>query len=216
MPQKAYMKNKKGNPVDANKVHITDRNVRFICCTDGCDAEMILCKAGTEDAYFRSKNKRDHVSAECIKNSIIFRPDIYDENLFDLNFAFSSILGKNHAIQTISRGNTGARQEIGNYRKLRIHTLPALYSMCLLKKKHERYNGVLIDDILADGENYVRYSSGIQGFKVVESSFYFYTDSDMSIMLNYPLNNRGKNSWVKIKFEDKNLYQSQKEKLYHS
>ena len=35
-------------------------------------------------------------------------------------------------------------------------------------------------------------------------------------MLNYPLNNRGKNSWVKIKFEDKNLYQSQKEKLYHS
>ena len=217
MPPKAYMRNKTGKPIDANKVGIENRNAKFICCTDGCDAEMILCAAGTDSAYFRSRNKKDHISAKCVKNSIVFNPDENDESLFNVDFAFESILGKNHTIQTIDRGNTGTRTgEVGKHRKVRIHTLPTLYAMCVSKAKSDTYNGILIDDILADDENYTRYSSGIQGYKVVETTFYFYTDADMSITLNYPIDNKGKDSWVKIIFENKELYISQKQKLFNS
>lgn len=217
MPKTAYMRNKNGNPIDADQVEINNRGASFLCCTNGCNAKMILCKAGTEDAYFRSKDKKEHISTDCIKNSIVFKPDKYEEQLFDLDFAFESMLGKNHTKKSVNRGNTGTRQgTIGNHRRIRICTLPALYSMCLSKDKNERYNGFLINDIFADNENYERYSIGIQGYKIVETSFYFYTDSDMSITLNYPLDNRGKDSWVKIIFENKDLYNSQKAKLYCS
>lgn len=94
--------------------------------------------------------------------------------------------------------------------------MPILYAMCISKYKDETYNGALIDDILADNDNYHRYSSGIEGFKIVETSFYYYTDAEKSIILNYPLNNKGKDSWVKIRFEEEALYKSQKSKLYKS
>ena len=217
MPNRAYMYNKTENPVKANDVGIENRDANFICCTENCNAEMILCKAGTEDAYFRSKIKRDHVSASCIKNSIVFRPDTYDEELFDINFAFESMLGRNHTIQTINRGEAGVRNGVvGRHRRIRIHTLPMLYAMCISKDKNESYNGVLIDDILADQNNYNRYLNGIEGFKIVETSFYYYTDAEKSITLNYPLDNKGMNSWVKIRFEEEKLYKSQKSKLIRS
>lgn len=217
MPNRAYMHNKKGSPVDANKVEIENRNAKFLCCTESCNAEMILCKAGTEEAYFRSRKKQDHISAKCIKNSMVFNSNTYDEALFDINFAFESMLGRNHTIQTIDRGDTGFRKGVvGGHRRLRIHTLPILYAMCISKDKRGTYNGVLIDDIFADKDNYQRYSNGIEGFKIVETSFYYFTDAEKSITLNYPLNNKGLNSWVKIRFEEEALYKSQKSKLYKS
>ena len=217
MPNRAYMYNKTGSPVDANKVGIENRDTKFICCTENCNAEMILCKAGTEDAYFRSRKKQDHVSANCIKSSIFFNPDKYDEALFDIGFAFESMLGQNHTIQTINRGEIGVRRGVvGGHRRIRIHTLPILYAMCISKDKNETYNGVLIDDIFADKDNYQRYSNGIEGFKIVETSFYSFTDAEKSITLNYPINNKGMNSWVKIRFEEEALYKSQKRKLYKS
>lgn len=217
MPKTAYIWNKNENPINADQVEINNKRATFLCCTDGCNARMILCKAGTEDAYFRSKDKKEHINADCIKNSIVFKPDKYEEQLFDLDFAFESMLGKNHTQKSINRGNTGTRQgNVGNHRRIRIHTLPTLYSMCISKAKDERYNGILIDDIFADNENYERYSIGIQGYKIVETSFYFYTNPNKSITLNYPLDNKGKDSWVKIIFENKDLYESQKAKLHHS
>lgn len=214
MPNRAYVRSKIGIPICANSVAITDRNERFFCCTKNCNAQMILCGAGTEGAYFRSKCKKDHISSECIKNAIIFRPDEYDEKLFSFNFAFESMLGLNRSIKTVDRGETGTKYgKVGSHKKNRIHTLPMLYAMCLSKKKTDTYNGVLIDDILADGENYSRYSSGIEGYKIVETSYYFFKDADKSMTLNYPLDNRGKNSWVKIIFEEEKLYYAHKNKL---
>lgn len=217
MPRRAYMWNKEGEPVEASDVSVNHRNAIFLCCTRRCQAEMLLCKVGTNDAYFRSKHKEDHISIDCVKNSIIFRPDKYDETLFNLDFAFESILGKNHTIQTINRGTTGTKQgNVGNNRRIRIHTLATLYSMCISKNKDETYNGFLIDDILADNENYEKYADGIEGYKIVETSFYFFNDKDCSATLNYPVNNKGKNSWVKIIFKNRALYKKHKRKLMDS
>ena len=134
--------------------------------------------------------------------------------LFDLDFAFESMLGKNHTIKKITRGTSGTKTGVvGQHRKIRIHTLPLLYSMCISKQKDDTYNGIRVGDFFADRENYEVYKDGLSGYKVVETSFYFYSDEDKSITLNYPINNTGKNSWVKIKFRDDDLYKDQKKKL---
>ncbi len=219
MPKKAYMWNKEGEPVEASDVSINNRKADFICCTEGCQVPMTLCKAGTSDAYFKSKqnHKREHISVDCVKNSIVFCPDQYDETLFDLDFAFESMLGKNNTVQTINRGTTGTKQgNVGNNRRIRIHTLATLYSMCISKNKYETYNGFLIDDILADNENYERYADGIEGYKIVETSYYHKIKDEYALRLNYPVNNKGISSWVKVSFESKSLFWDQYDKLKES
>ena len=69
---------------------------------------------------------------------------------------------------------------------------------------------------MADKENYGRYSSGILGYKIVETTCYFYTDDEMSMTLNYPLNYKEEHKFVKIIFENKDLYEKQKVKLFPS
>lgn len=221
MPQYAYMNNKEGNPIDANRVPVFTKinKPKFFCCTKNCMAEMILCKHGTGEAYFKSKNILDHLSNKCIKNSIVFKESSYNENLFDKDYAFESILGIKHSSKPISRGNTGSRKgNIGGSRNCRIHTLPLLYAMCLSKGKAGNYNGVSIDDMLADDENYNRYKNGITGYKIVETSKYYEIEKDFSFMMNYPADNRviGNGSWVKVTFDSKALFEKYVDQLKNS
>lgn len=219
MPQYAYMNIKAGSPIDANDVEVFTQKPKFYCCTKNCNAEMVLCKHGTGAAYFKSKRKSDHLNNKCIKYSIKFKASSYNEKLFDLNFAFESMLGLNHSIKNIIRGNTGTQTgTVGGSKNCRIHTLLILYAMCLSKGKTGSYNGILIDNILADDDNYNRYKNGITGYKIVETSKYYENKSELSFMMNYPADNRevGKGSWVKIKFDSKALFEKHVDKLKNS
>ena len=174
MPLFAKYKTQNSKPICADKVPIDKRSGPFYCSTHNCPAEMILVNgADIKRAYFRSKNRLQHISNDCIKNAITFNESDWNELLFDNSFAFESILGLNHSISTVQRGSSGtATYRIGGSRNLRIHTLPALVAMCINRGKGATYNGVLIDDILADNENLTRYQTGICGYKVVEVTFY--------------------------------------------
>lgn len=219
MPQYAYMNTKTGNPIDANDVPVFTKKPKFFCCTGNCMAEMILYKHGTGNAYFKSKHKKEHISTQCVKNSIMFKESSYNENLFDKDFAFESILGLKHPAKKIIRGNTGTQMgTVGGSKNCRIHTLPLLYAMCLSKGKSGNYNGSSIDDILADDENYNRYKNGIIGYKIVETSKYHEIKNELSLMMNYPADNRvvGKGSWVKITFDSKALYEKYVDELKDS
>ncbi|MCM1494232.1 MAG: hypothetical protein NC089_00350 [Bacteroides sp.] len=207
MPEKAYLENRNGKPVYADDSTIKDINGPFYCCTEGCNAKMILVGGGTGHAYFRSKDIKEHTSSSCIKCSIRFNSDNYDEERFDLNFAFESMLGLNHSIKDVQRGNSGANNtEVGKKRKIRIHTLPALYSMCISKNKTDYYKGIQIDDILVDNENYEKYKNGINGYKIVEVSKYHKVENEFAFIMNYPADNRGLESWVKISFKNAKLF----------
>lgn len=216
MPRKAYMNNKNGNPVDANDVAVHERNNTFFCCTENCNAEMILVAPGTGDAYFRSKHKLDHISNKCIKNLILFNESSYRESRFNMDFAFESMLGLNHTIQGVDRGTTGTRQGAkGGSDRLRIHTLPALYAMCLSRGKNGTYNEVSINDILADDENVDKYSQELKGYHIVETSKYYKVEGEYAFIMNYPAGKFGENH-VKIIFENKKMFWKQYEKLKDS
>lgn len=218
MPTQAYMNNKNGEPILATDVGIEQLNNRFICCTKNCNAQMLLVGAGTSRAYFRSKDITEHISAECIKNSIIFHESDYAEDRFDLDYVFDSMSGRNKSIRHIDRGTTGSKQgKVGGSKNLRIHTLPVLYAMCLRVGKENRYNNILIDDLLVDNQNYERYSHGINGKRIVETSKYHKVKGEWAFLMNYPCDNRGTaNSWVKIIFKSEALFWSQYNKLKNS
>lgn len=219
MPRYAYMHDKTGQPIDANDVPISSVRPKFFCCTKNCDAEMILYKPGTNNAYFASKHKKDHVSSMCIKNSIIFKESTYNESLFDKDFAFECMLGLANPAKKIIRGMTGTQTgTVGGSKNNRIHTLASLYAMCLSRGKNGNYNGIPINDILADNENYNMYQNGITGYKIVETSKYYEITRDLSFMMNYPADNRviGQRSWVKITFDLEELFDAHFSKLKNS
>ncbi len=176
---------------------------------------MILVNAANPlDAFFRSKDKSQHISNKCIKNSIIFDASKYAENRFDINFAFDSMLGKRPSTE---RGTTGTKTgSVGGSRQLRIHTLPKLYAMCISKDKTDNYNGILIDEILVDNENFDKYSGGIKGNRIVETSKYHKAKDELAFIMNYPAGNFGTGSWVKIIFEDTQMFWNQYNKLKNS
>lgn len=217
MPKMAYMKDKTGLPIKATEVGIADINKEFICCTEDCKARMSLVSGGTERAYFRSKDIKEHISSMCIKSSIVFEESKYDETRFDLNFAFESMLGIEHTNERINRGHNGNRQGcVGGNRKLRIHTIGVLYAMCLDKGKDGAYNKISINDILADDENFDNYKEGITGYRLVEVSKYHKVKDELAFIMNYPSLNREKISHVKIVFEDKELFWKQYYKIKDS
>lgn len=201
----ANMDNPEGKKVNANQVSITCKDHRFFCSTPGCSAEMIFCHGGTErDAYFRSKDINAHIGPECNKKTISFNESAYDEDRFDLDFAFESILGLNKGRINANPSHRARNLQVGRGHHNRIHTLPLLYAVCLSRGKDGFYNGYAIDEILADKENFDRYSNKIEGYKLVEMSYYKKVPDELSFLMNYPSDNRSgpfRGHWVKITFD---------------
>ena len=114
------------------------------------------------------------------------------------------MFGDKHSIK---RGTIGSSTgSVGGGKHLRIHTLSKLYAMCISKSKTDKYNGILIDDLLIDDENYEKYSKGILGQKIVETSKYHKVKDEFAFIMNYLTKNFGKNSWVKIIFKDEVIF----------
>lgn len=211
MPPKAHKGSKIGPIVEAGKCGITDVKELFYCITPGCSAEMTLVSAGNpEEAYFRKNpSSPDHISPNCSKCSIIFRDSDYDESKFDKDKAFEWIFGTG----SIKRGESGTvKGEVGGG-KPSIRTLGSLYSLCINKEKRDYYNGVLIDDLIADDENYSRYSGGMEGSLIAECSFYKKAYKEFALIMNYPVDFKKSHGHVKIVFENESMFWDQYNKL---
>lgn len=98
------------------------------------------------------------------------------------------------------------------YNRLQIHTLSAFYKLCLSKGKQGTYNGVLVDDILADGENVEKYFNGIEGYRMVEVLKSHRVEDEYAFIMSYPAGEH-KKCHVKIVFQDKRLFWRQYDKL---
>lgn len=52
---------------------------------------------------------------------------------------------------------------------------------------YDTYNKYLIKDMIADERTLGYYRSGITGYKVAECNFYKYSDTNLTITMNYPI-----------------------------
>lgn len=216
MATKASINYINGTVISAKDVTIAQKNCKFYCATPNCKVKMNLVDSGNvKAAFFRSENHAHHISSKCTKSSITFNESKYDETRFNLNHAFVTILGLKgkQAQYRRNAGTAGTNHSVvGGNKHLPISRLPSLYKMCISKGKSSFYNGYSINKILVDDENYeyYRYNNNLSGFKLVETSYFHihYDESKNSyeMIMNYPSDNIGKNSWIKLIFTDKKLY----------
>lgn len=166
--------------IDACSLRLNQKG-KYYCTTPNCRASLHTRALQSSSACFVSDNQNDHIDPfYCLKKDR-FKPDKYDEKLFDLNYVFDCMLMPAKERNKKPYGE----KEIGNYNDIPIRTLKTLYEMCI-QFKGTNYNGFLIDDILADKYNYHRYQFGITGRKIVSGTFYKYDSDYHSIYMNYP------------------------------
>ena len=81
MSHKARRYNNSGPEIMASEVHIDDIDDIYYCWTSGCEAKMTIVNAGDADeAYFRRiPSSKHHISANCVRCSIVFDETKYDE-----------------------------------------------------------------------------------------------------------------------------------------
>lgn len=204
MPYKARRNSNVGPEVNASQVTINEKDDKFYCTTPGCAAVMKIVNVGNvEEAFFRRlPSYPHHISANCMRCGITFDRTKYVESKFTMqgfaDWVFSEP-SSNH------KGNTGTNTNKVGGGSIGFRSLGRIYDMCVALGKGEQYNGVLIDDIFADEENYERYNNSLNGFLVVECSFYKKIYGESSLLFNYSTNYNNPHIIVKINFADKEL-----------
>ena len=201
MPYKARKNSNTGPVVNASQVTINEKDDRFYCITPRCDAVMKIVKVGNiEEAYFRRlPSSPYHISANCMRCGITFDKTKYDESKFTMQGFADWVLSESSSNH---KGNTGTNTKKVGGRNIGFRSLGRIYDMCVVYGKKGKYNGVLIDDIFADEENYPRYSNNLNGFLVVECSFYKKIYGENSLLFNYPTNFKNPHNIVKLNFDN--------------
>ena len=204
MPLKAYKEHKDGQVIDAAKCTVEDRNKLFFCLTPGCEAVMKIVNVGSSHAYFRTlPSSPNHISDECNARTCESVPYIYDESEFTKEEAFKWLFKKPAKRKDNPDSERNSTTKPGNHNRRSLGTLyPALKS----RKKTETYNKVLIDDILADNENHMKYQAGLSGYKIVECTYYKKEFNKLALIFNYPTNYWERKAHVRILFDDKDVF----------
>lgn len=204
MPYKARRNSNNGQEVSASQVTINEKNDLFYCMTPGCDAVMKIVNVGNvEEAFFRRlPSSQHHISTNCIRCGIVFDETKYVESKFTMqgfsDWVFSEP-NSNH------KGTTGAKTKKVGGGSIGFRSLGRIYDMCVVLGKDRTYNGVLIDDIFADEENYARYRNNLNGFLIVECSFFKKVYEESLLLFNYPADYRNPHIILKVNFEDKEM-----------
>lgn len=201
MPYRARRNNNAGPEVNASQITINEKDNLFYCMTSGCNAVMKIVNVGNaEEAYFRRlPTSPYHISANCVRCGITFDKTKYDERKFTIQGFADWVFSKpssNH------KGNTGTNTGKVGGKSIGFRSLAKIYDMCVALGKGGRYNGVLIDDIFADEENYFKYNNNLNGFLVVECSIYKKIYGESSLLFNYPTNFRNSHIVVKLNFDN--------------
>lgn len=168
-------------PIDAASLHLNQKGT-YYCTTEGCTATMHTRDLTKACACFVSYDKNTHIDPRVCLKKDNFKPDKYDETLFNYDDLFRRMLNPVERDNPIGHGAGKA----GHNTRLPIRRLKGLYEMCLQFRPKGTYNGYNIEDILVDKNNYTRYRMGIEGNRIVCCTFFKYDLNKQTITMNYP------------------------------
>lgn len=199
MPPRAI--NENGENVNAADVSINEQGHVFYCITPDCPARMSIVNVGNvEQAFFRRRPSSPyHISAQCVRDAIVFDNDRHDERLFNLQNAFQRLFNRPEARANNHGG--GAPRVVGR-RNIPIRTLRSIYEMCVTRQKDDLYNNYRIGDFFADEENYNVYNRNLQGCVIVECSFYKKEYGQPALLFNYPTNYHNEHNYLRLVFDN--------------
>lgn len=205
MPPIARRYNNRGPIVFARDVKVTDKDNEYYCATIGCRAKMSIVKVGNiDEAFFRRlSSSPNHISSNCFRCGLVFDKTKYEETLFQKDLAFDWLYEK--AIQR-PQCPTGKNTNTVGGNIQRIRTLKQIYEMCVTRTKNDRYNGVMINDIFADEENFAVYKGALVNDLIVECSYYKKAFNETALIMNYPTDFRKPHIHIKLNFADKKMF----------
>lgn len=204
MPDKAKENRDATDTVLAKNIPITKIKDTYYCVTPDCPALMTIVKAGNiKEAYFRRiPSSPYHISSDCVRCSLIFEESKYDERKFNVDDAFGWFYES-----PIPRfeNKTGLKEGHVGGKSLKLRTLGNIYKMCVSKNKTDTYNGILIDDLFADKENFERYRNGLIGNKIVECSYWTKVYNKSALLFNYPTDFTQPHIILRVNFSDEDM-----------
>lgn len=203
MPYEA--KNGTGDVVKASDITITEKDDIFYCCTPNCHAEMKIVNLGNvKEAYFRRlPSSPYHINAKCVRCGITFDKTKYDESRFSKKAAFDWLFSPPDSSH---KGKTGTKTGKRGCTSIGFRSLGNIYRLCASLEKTDTYNGVLIDDIFADYENFSRYENNIEGNLILECSYYRKVYKELALLFNYPSDFKSAHNIVRLDFADEELF----------
>ena len=126
----------------------------------------------------------------------------YDEKNFNKEDAFLWLFKQPPTRPDYSTG-TNHRKIGGNCQAIR--SLKSIYNMCVNHNKSDFYNGVKIGSFFADEENYKIYDSNLEGYVIVECSFYKKVYNESALLFNYPADFKKPHNIVRVDFDSEDI-----------
>lgn len=196
----------------------TDKDAIYYCPNKECTAHMQLCSLDGERKRYFSAKKSNHKHIEnCIyyKSNINFNRNDYDEDQFDFEEAIKSMLNmeKQEKSDRTDSKNDNKTSE-GSNKKLPIHTILQIYSMCKELKHTEMYANHLVSSMLLDDRSVDCYIDRYEGIFLIEAKpkSYLYHKTLPEIYLSAPINN--KEYSIVLNFDDEKLYKDLRSDLF--
>ena len=179
---------------------------------------MHLCSLEGERKRYFSAKKSNHKHIEncwAYEFNINFNRNEYDESQFDFEEAINSMLNmdKQEKSNSTNSKNDNKTSE-GSNKKLPIHTILQIYSMCKELKHTEMYANKLVSSMLLDDRSLDSYTNRYDGMFLIEAkpNLYLYHRTLPEIYLSAPINN--KEFSIVLNFDNEKLYKDLRSDLF--
>lgn len=208
------------NPERTKKLYaddctISNKDIMYYCPTPGCPARLtIRSLTGNVNPYFSALKSYPHDKNICSSDRTQNAKTNYNVSNFSIEALYNSIISKQRANNTGRGRNLNPSDNDNNSEE--ITTPTKLYYYCKGHDIDHIVNTTIrVKDLIADSRTNFIFTKSIHGFRLVESKFNRYSDSNKSINVIYSVNpidrNHHKLTLNFINYED---YKKIKEKLF--
>lgn len=214
MAMYSYLEEGRKNKVYARDAQLKDKGKRYYCPNPECDAHMYLSNLeGLSASYFRASRVSHKHIAGCPYHALTrFDANNHDENAFSFEDALTAMMRAEH---TPKKKEIPGRHTEGTSTAKPLRTIKEIYSMCKNHSFTEKYNSVIIGEMLVDNRSINRYSEGVSGVKLIEGKCkkpYFYNSDQQEIYL--VVTGMKETYTFTLKFEDEKLFKEIKNRAF--
>lgn len=214
MSSYVFTDHERTNKLYAKDCTIAHRDIMYYCQTPGCPARLtIRSLTGEVIPHFSALRSHAHDETICSIGRTKNSKSEYDVSNFSIESLYDLITSK-----TRTNSSSGENTTDGDSRPVseEITTPTKLYYFCKGHDiNHIVNNDVKVKDIIADSRTNYIFTNGIWNFKLVETKFSRYFDSDHTLNVTYSVNPSDRNQHsLTLNFENPDDYSKIKEKLF--
>jgi hypothetical protein len=208
------------NPERTRKIYaddctISNKDIMYYCPTPNCPARLtIRSLTGDVNPYFSALKSYPHDESICSSGRTQNFKAKYNVSNFSIEALYNSVISRQRTNNTGAGRNQPPSANDNNSEE--ITTPTKLYYYCKGHDINHIVNGtIMVQDLIADSRTNFIFTKNIHGFKLVESKFNRYSDSNKSINVIYSVNPLDRNHHkLTLNFTKPEDYNKIKKKLF--